>query len=326
MMDIPRLTICTLNCRGIALERTRRKVYHFLRTDCQADIICLQETNTPAQEADFWTQAWAGPAVWSRFVGFLLHPSHTLLSHTFSHGNRVVCAEVSVRGCTFAVTPRATVRLALSSFALSPLLLLTLCGSRLSLVTGTAARTRLATGPRRCSGPTVGSISLLPLPPSLTAPWPVPLKTSSFSNTPPKTMKLVWTMYFFLPNWPLIVFLLACSIVPAAITKLCALLSRRPPFSGHLSGVSTPACLPVRTCGPVLSVLSWTRLRRPGTHARFWPARLLGITPSSILAIATRNPDACNAGFGWSNRLLGPTIATSVPTQLSFKLSRLCAL
>src|SRR5262245_7694035 len=103
MMDIPRLTICTLNCRGIALERTRRKVYHFLRTDCQADIICLQETNTPAQEADFWTQAWAGPAVWSRFVGFLLHPSHTLLSHTFSHGNRVVCAEVSVRGCTFAV-------------------------------------------------------------------------------------------------------------------------------------------------------------------------------------------------------------------------------
>src|SRR5262245_26056631 len=104
MMDIPRLTICTLNCRGIALECTRRKVYHFLRTDCQADIICLQETNTPVQEADFWTQVWTGPAVWSCFVGFLLHFSHTLLSYTFSYGNRVVCAEVSVRGCTFAVT------------------------------------------------------------------------------------------------------------------------------------------------------------------------------------------------------------------------------
>ena len=103
MMDVPRLTICTLNCRGIGNDATRRKLYTFLRTECRADIICLQETNTPAHRADFWTQVWAGPAVWFRRVGILLHPTHTLLSHTLSHEDRLLCAEVSVRGCTFAV-------------------------------------------------------------------------------------------------------------------------------------------------------------------------------------------------------------------------------
>jgi len=103
MMDIPRLKICTLNCRGLGNDLTRQRLYHYLRTHIQADIICLQETHTPPQAAKFWTQVWAGPAVWSQHVGLLLHPSHTLLSSTFSKDKRIVQAEVSVRGCSFAV-------------------------------------------------------------------------------------------------------------------------------------------------------------------------------------------------------------------------------
>ena len=103
MLDLPRLTICTLNCAGMSNADTRRALYYFLRTECKADIICLQETHTRSQDAAFWTQTWAGPAVWSYHVGFLLHPSHTLLSSTFSSDGRLVCAEVSVRGSTFSV-------------------------------------------------------------------------------------------------------------------------------------------------------------------------------------------------------------------------------
>src|SRR5688572_14294753 len=103
MMDIPRLKICTLNCRGIANDLTRQRLYHYLRTNIQADIICLQETHTPPDNANFWTQVWAGPAVWSHYVGILLHPSHTLLSSSFSMDDRIVQAEVSVRGSTFVV-------------------------------------------------------------------------------------------------------------------------------------------------------------------------------------------------------------------------------
>src|SRR5690349_14512414 len=103
MIDLPRLTICTLNCAGICNDDTRRALYYFLRSECKADIICLQETNAPDQGTAFWTQVWAGPAVWSHYVGFLLHSSHTLLSHTFSREGRLVCAEVSIRGSTFSV-------------------------------------------------------------------------------------------------------------------------------------------------------------------------------------------------------------------------------
>ena len=152
MMDVPRLTICTLNCRGIGNDATRRKLYTFLRTECRADIICLQETNTPAHRADFWTQVWAGPAVWSRRVGILLHPTHTLLSHTLSHEDRLLCAEVSVRGCTFAVAnmyARPNGRIVLLSSPPLPPPPLTPCVSRSSPAIGTAARSRLATGPRR---------------------------------------------------------------------------------------------------------------------------------------------------------------------------------
>ena len=103
MIDLPRLTICTLNCAGLLNPETRRDLYYFLRSECTADIICLQETHTPAREADYWTQVWAGPAVWTHWCGLLLHPSHTLLSHTVSHDGRLVFAEVSIRGCTFTV-------------------------------------------------------------------------------------------------------------------------------------------------------------------------------------------------------------------------------
>src|SRR4030095_5296045 len=103
MMDTPRLTICTVNCRGLGNLRQRQELYHFLRTDCRADVICLQETNTPAHAADFWTQQWAGPAVWTKSVGILLHPTHSLISHTISREGRLMFAEVSVRGRVFSV-------------------------------------------------------------------------------------------------------------------------------------------------------------------------------------------------------------------------------
>ena len=103
MIELPRLTICTLNCAGLGNADTRRALYYFLRTECKADIICLQETHTLERNADFWTRTWAGPAVWSYHVGLLLHPSHTLISHTFSREGRLVCAEVSIRGSTFSV-------------------------------------------------------------------------------------------------------------------------------------------------------------------------------------------------------------------------------
>ena len=102
MMDIPRLTIVTLNCRGISKQRSRQNIYKYLR-DLHADIICLQETHTPAADANFWTGQWCGPAVWSHYVGILLHPNHSLVSHSFSSSGRLACAEVRVRGRTFSV-------------------------------------------------------------------------------------------------------------------------------------------------------------------------------------------------------------------------------
>jgi len=102
MMDIPKLTIITLNCRGLGNATQRRNIYHYLR-QLPADIICLQETNTPASAANFWTQTWSGPAIWSRYTGLLLSSRHTLRGYTFSSNGRVLHADVSVRGHSFSL-------------------------------------------------------------------------------------------------------------------------------------------------------------------------------------------------------------------------------
>ena len=76
-MNVPKLHIVTLNCFDLRNAEKRRKVFYYLRT-LSVDIVCLQETNTPAAEASHWTSLWAGPAVWSKHVGLLLAPQHTL--------------------------------------------------------------------------------------------------------------------------------------------------------------------------------------------------------------------------------------------------------
>src|SRR5499427_534161 len=102
MMDLPQITIVTLNCRGIVDPDKRRRFFHFIR-NLQADIICLQETHTPSRDAAFWTQQWAAPAVWTKDVAILFDHSHTFIGHnSFEHG-RMLLAEVSVRGRVFSV-------------------------------------------------------------------------------------------------------------------------------------------------------------------------------------------------------------------------------
>ena len=101
-MTVPPIKIATLNCRGIATQEARRTLFHYLRK-FPFDIICLQETNTPSTRADFWTQQWLGPALWSRHVGILLHPKHSFRSHSFSHQQRLLIADVTVQGHTFSV-------------------------------------------------------------------------------------------------------------------------------------------------------------------------------------------------------------------------------
>ena len=76
-------------------------LYH-LRT-LQADIICLQETHCSAAAAAYWTSMWAGPAVWSKHVGVLLAPSHSLVSSSVRFQERLILAEMKVRGHTFTV-------------------------------------------------------------------------------------------------------------------------------------------------------------------------------------------------------------------------------
>src|SRR6185295_13334181 len=101
-MNVPKLHIVTLNCHDLRNDEKRRKVFYYLRT-LSVDIICLQETNTPAAEASHWTDLWAGPAVWSKHVGLLLAPQHTLKGSSLYENDRVVKAEVNVRGHTFQV-------------------------------------------------------------------------------------------------------------------------------------------------------------------------------------------------------------------------------
>ena len=102
MLELPKLSIVTLNCKGIGKRLTRLQVFHYLR-NLQADIICLQETHTLPGDAAHWTSQWAGPAVWSYHVGILLNSRHTIKQHSFSHGDRMCSAEVSVRGRVFTV-------------------------------------------------------------------------------------------------------------------------------------------------------------------------------------------------------------------------------
>ena len=83
-MDLPQITIVTLNCRGIVDHDKRRRFFHFLR-NLQTDIYCLQETHTPSRDAAFWTQQWAAPAVWTKDVAILLDNSHTVSSGYKNH-------------------------------------------------------------------------------------------------------------------------------------------------------------------------------------------------------------------------------------------------
>jgi exonuclease III len=101
-MNVTSLKIISLNCRGLANPERRRQFFYYIR-NLEADIICLQETHTSPEEARFWTQSWGGPAVWSSHVGLLLAPQHTLHSSIFSHAQRVVCGDVTVRGHSFSV-------------------------------------------------------------------------------------------------------------------------------------------------------------------------------------------------------------------------------
>jgi exonuclease III len=101
-MNITPLKIISLNCRGLANPERRRRIFLYLRS-FNADIICLQETHTPPEDAAFWTQTWGGPAIWSHHVGLLLAPRHTLRSYSFHHAQRVLCGDVTVGGHSFSV-------------------------------------------------------------------------------------------------------------------------------------------------------------------------------------------------------------------------------
>src|SRR6185312_16936551 len=101
-LQLPQLTIITLNCCGLHDDTKCRKLFHHLRT-LQADVICLQETHCSAADAAYWTSMWAGPAVWTKHVGVLLAPSHSLVSSSVRFQERLVLAEVKARGHTFTV-------------------------------------------------------------------------------------------------------------------------------------------------------------------------------------------------------------------------------
>ena len=101
-LQLPRLIIITINCRGLRDASKRRVLFHQLRTQ-QADIVCLQETHCTAGDARHWTNTWAGPAVWTKHAAVLLAPSHSLVSSSVRFQERLILAEVKVRGHTFTV-------------------------------------------------------------------------------------------------------------------------------------------------------------------------------------------------------------------------------
>src|SRR5688572_20720045 len=101
-LQLPRLSIVTLNCSGLRNDAKRRKLFHHLRT-LQADIICLQETHCRNQDAAHWTNIWAGPAVWTPHVAVLLARSHSLVRSSIKFDNRLLLVDVTVRGHTFQV-------------------------------------------------------------------------------------------------------------------------------------------------------------------------------------------------------------------------------
>src|SRR6185295_15442089 len=101
-MNVPHLMIVTLNCKGLRDDVKRRKIFYFFHT-LLADIICLQETGVKPAEAWHWTDLWTGPAVWTEHAGILLARSHSFQTHSSHHEDRIILAEVSVRGHTFQV-------------------------------------------------------------------------------------------------------------------------------------------------------------------------------------------------------------------------------
>src|SRR5688572_27862910 len=101
-LQLPRLSIVTLNCAGLRNDVKRRKLFHQLRTS-QADIICLQETHCRDQDAAYWTNMWAGPAVWTSHVAVLLARPHSLVRSSVRFDNRLLLVDVTVRGHTFQV-------------------------------------------------------------------------------------------------------------------------------------------------------------------------------------------------------------------------------
>jgi len=164
-VQLPRLTIITLNCRGIRDDVRRRKLFYHLRT-LQADIICLQETHCSAAAAAYWTSMWAGPAVWSKHVGVLLAPSHSLVSSSVRFQERLILAEVKVRGHTFTVAnlyapPRTQNGLPFFGRLSTIPLFLTLPAWPFGLVIGTVVRAPL-TGNRLALSLITGSTWPLP--------------------------------------------------------------------------------------------------------------------------------------------------------------------
>src|SRR5690349_2693626 len=101
-LHLPRLTIITLNCRGLRDDTRRRKLFYHLRT-LHADIICLQETHCSAADAHYWTSMWAGPAVWTKHVGVLLASSHSFVHSSVHFTERLILATATVRGHTLTV-------------------------------------------------------------------------------------------------------------------------------------------------------------------------------------------------------------------------------
>jgi hypothetical protein len=102
MQNTSSCSIVTLNVRSLRDPTKRRAVYTFLR-HLSVDIICLQETHTPAEEAAFWTQQWQGPAVWTEHTGILVASQHTLTSHSISEQGRVLQADTTIKGCRLTI-------------------------------------------------------------------------------------------------------------------------------------------------------------------------------------------------------------------------------
>src|SRR5688572_24523981 len=83
------IKIGTLNVNGLANADKRRLLFHFVQT-ADVDVVALQEPHAKVTDFDFWSQNWAGQALWSHYTAFLAKPTARITEIIRTQDNRIM--------------------------------------------------------------------------------------------------------------------------------------------------------------------------------------------------------------------------------------------